>query len=148
MISYVINRKTLAVTALNEKQSLVYEVNRQIVIERSPLQIVRKSCHVFGSSFEGRIEGTRHLTGYRYKMPIVIQEYDELVMFPTKSPSLASNEWVCLNHIENFYPNYKNKNTIVKFDDGLVMEFGVSYPSFKNQYMKASYLAAIIKQNK
>lgn len=148
MISYVINRKTLAVVALNEKQSIVYEVGRQMVIDKLPLQIVMKSCQVFGSTFRGRTEGTKRLTGYRYKMPIVVQDYDELIIFPTKSPTVNSNDWICLKRINHFYPNYAKNTTFVKFDNGLLLEFAVSFPSFQTQYMKASYLSAIIQRNK
>lgn len=148
MISYIINRKTLAVTALNEKQSLVYEGGRQLVIERSSLNIVRKSCQVFGSTYRGRTEGTKKITGYRYKMPIVVQDYDEIVIFPTQSPTSQINDWISLQHVEHFYPNLSKNTTFVRFDNGLLLEFGISYASFQSQYMRACYLKTIISRNK
>ncbi len=147
MVNYIINNKTLAVMALNKSESLVHEEGRHIIAKKKPMQIVRRSCHVFGSTFQGRVEGAKNLTGYRYKLPIIIQEYDELVIFPIKSPCLDNNDWVCLNHIDKFYPNNANNTTFVKFDNGLVVEFKVSFISFKNQYVKASYLLAMIKRN-
>lgn len=148
MINYIINRKTLAVTALNEKQSLVYEAGRQLVIERNTLHIVRKSCQVFGSTYRGRTEGTKKITGYRYKMPIVVQDYDGIVIFPTQSPTAPINDWISLQHVEHFYPNLAKNTTFVRFDNGLLLEFGISFPSFQSQYMKACYLSTIIKRNK
>lgn len=148
MNCYVINRKTVVITPLNEKQSVVYELDKKDIINKPPLKLVTRSCYVFGSSFKGRIEGAKELTGYRYKLPLVIQESDDVILFPTKSPFTASNEWVALNHVERFYPNEVNDNTFVEFDNGLLLELSVSHEIFKNQFLKASYLATKIKQNK
>ena len=148
MNCYIINRKTVVITPLNERQSIVYELGKQVIINKPSLPIVRRSCYVFGSSFDGRMAGAKELTGYKYKPPIVIQETDNVFIFPTKSPYSESTEWVALNHIVEFYPNHGNNNTFVRFDNGLLLELSVSYGIFKNQYLKASYLAAKIKKNK
>lgn len=147
MNSYVINRKTVVIIPLNDKQSIVYELGKQVIINKTSLFIVKKSCYVFGSSFKGRIEGTKKITGYKYKTPIVIHDADAVVMFPTKSPYLENTEWVALNHVKEFFPSEENNNTFVVFDNGLLLELSVSYNVFKNQFIKASYLATKIKQN-
>lgn len=148
MNCYVINRKTVVITPLNERQSVVYELGKQMIINKPSLSLVSRSCYVFGSSYKGRTEGTKELTGYRYKLPLVIQESDDVIIFPTKSPNSTSNEWVALNHVEGFYPNEAKDTTFVEFDNGLLLELSVSYEVFKNQFLKASYLATKIKQNK
>lgn len=148
MNCYVINRKTLVITPLNERQSVVYEMGKKEIINKPSLSLVRRSCYVFGSSFRGRVDGAKELTGYRYKLPLIIQEEDNVIIFPTKSPFIESNEWVALNHVERFYPNVVNNNTFVEFDNGLLLELSVSCEIFKNQFLKASYLATKIKKNK
>lgn len=148
MNCYIINRKTVVITPLNERQSIVYELGKQVIINKPSLPIVRRSCYVFGSSFDGRVAGSKELTGYKYKIPIVVEEANDVIIFPTKSPFSEKNEWVALNQVTDFYPNYKNNNTFVRFRNGLLLELSVSYGVFKNQFLKASYLATKIKQNK
>ncbi|MCX4366180.1 MAG: competence protein ComK [Bacilli bacterium] len=147
MNCYIINRKTVVITPLNERQSIVYELGKQVIINKAPLSIVRRSCYVFGSSFDGRVAGSKEITGYMYKVPIIVQESDNVIIFPTKSAYSEKTEWIALNHVVEFYQNHENDNTFVRFDNGLLLEMSVSYNVFKNQFLKASCLANKIKQN-
>lgn len=45
----------------------------------TPSDIIDQSCRSFGSSYLGRHEGTKHLTGINYKAPIIIEETQSMI---------------------------------------------------------------------
>lgn len=81
-----------------------------------------------------------------YKLPIIMDEVKEVVMFPTCSPKSDDCCWICVNNIEN-YEKYK-KNSIIKFINGMTYEVNVSFNSLENQIMRATMLLMKLKKRK
>lgn len=148
MNNYIINKKTMAIKAINENKSIVYEVGKEFEVNKDSLYIIKKSCFVYGSSFKGRVEGSRELIKIKYKVPIIIQEENNIVFFPMKSPRLGVVDWISIKYIKNFYQRGYEKGVFVEFDNGLIINFNVSYSIFKNQFIKAEYLSSKIRKNK
>ena len=65
--NYVINYETLLIIPYieddNKKiiKSKVFELDEEFIVNKSPFEIVSDSCLFFGSSFEGRRQGTINL---------------------------------------------------------------------------------------
>ena len=74
MISYEINRNTMALIPINNNQTKIIEKNKIFIINENVMDIIKNSCEYFGSSYSGRKEGTRNLTGITHKSPIIIEE--------------------------------------------------------------------------
>ena len=144
MISYEINRNTLAIIPINDTQTKVVEKDNIFIVESSSIDIIRNSCEFFGSSYLGRKEGTRKLTGITHKCPIIIEESNLLIFFPTESPRLTSCSWIGFNFIKK-YINNNGKTTII-FDNNKVLDVDVSYGVIDNQVLRSSKLDSVLRK--
>ena len=144
MISYEINRNTMALIPINDKQTKIIERNRIFIINQNIMDIIKYSCEYFGSSYLGRKEGTRKLTGITHKSPIIIEESNNLIYFPTESPRLNSCSWIGFNNIKK-YINNNGKATII-FDNDKVLDLNISYNSLDNQVLRSSKLESILRK--
>ena len=98
-MKYEVSNGTLAIVPNEEKSSLVYEDDERFIVEQSPFRIMENSCEYFGSTYEGRKKGTTKLTGITHKVPIIIEESNSIIFFPTKSSRLKDCLWLSLNNL-------------------------------------------------
>ena len=112
----------------------------------NPMKIIERSCEFFGSSYLGRHIGTKVLTGIRYKSPIIIEESNNIIYFPTTSPRLLECIWISLNHIDKYIK--KEDKSLIYFINGEKLIINISYESFNNQYLRATKLEYIIRKRK
>ena len=62
-----------------------------------------ESCKYFGSSYEGRKEGAKSILGAEYKVPIVVEDSSNLILFPTTSPYADDCIWISLKRVNNIH---------------------------------------------
>lgn len=144
MISYEINNNTLALLPINDKSTKIIEKDNILIIEDNVMNIIKNSCEFFGSSYLGRREGTKNLTGISSKCPIIIEESNNIIYFPTISPRLSTCSWISFNSIKN-YLNNKGKTTII-FENDKVLDLDISYNSFDNQVLRSAKLESILRK--
>jgi len=144
MISYEINNNTLALLPINDKSTKIIEKDNILIIEDNVMNIIKNSCEFFGSSYLGRREGTKKLTGISSKCPIIIEESNNIIYFPTISPRLSTCSWISFNSIKN-YLNNKGKTTII-FENDKVLDLDISYNSFDNQVLRSAKLESILRK--
>lgn len=140
MNNYIITNKTMAILSNGKGESIVYEESRFFIIKQRPNSIIKKNCQNYGISLDSAIERTKILTGINYKPPIILSDYQKIIIFPTKSLRLPDNEWICLNQIKDFHINKRNNTTMIEFKNGKVLEFKISYNSMNNQILRAYFL--------
>ncbi|MEG2028535.1 MAG: competence protein ComK [Bacilli bacterium] len=143
--SYEINGMTLAVVPLTEDKTIVYECENEYIINKSSFQIINESCNYFGSSYSGRFEGTKKLVGYNYKTPIIIEETNKIIFFPTTSPRLNKCSWISLKNIKNHIKN--GQQTLVTFKNNKELTFDISFNSFESQILRATKLWSVLEKN-
>ena len=114
--SYEISQDTLAIIPIDSKKSEVIEIGDNFIVNKSATKIVDDSCRFFGSSLNGRHEGTKSLIGVNYKAPVIVEETSSMIFFPTNSPRLTDCTWISLNNIENYSKN--NGKTEIIFKNG------------------------------
>lgn len=117
----------------------VWEVHDDFIVLAKPLNIIKTSCEYFGSSYEGRKEGTRHLTGYTHKAPIVIDQTSSIFFFPTASPQKQQCIWISYHHVELFRKDMNNDTSLV-FSNKLQKTIPVSYSTFETQVERTARL--------
>ena len=144
--TYEINSSTLAIVPITEGISKIIEEDNVFTVSKSPTEIIDDSCKYFGSSYQGRFEGTKRLTGINYKSPIIIEETRNIIFFPTSSPRFHNCTWVALNQIDNF-EKMKN-NSVITFKSGQLLKLEISYGSLENQILRATRLESILKKRK
>ncbi len=81
-----------------------------------------------------------------YKLPIIIDEVKEVVLFPTCSPKLENCIWICVNNVENYIKN--NKVSVIKFTNGVSSELNISINTLENQILRATMLLMKLKKRK
>ena len=146
MNSYNINNNTIALIPIKNRCTKVIEENDTFLVNMNPMKIIERSCEFFGSSYLGRHIGTKVLTGIRYKSPIIIEESNNIIYFPTTSPRLLECIWISLNHIDKYIK--KEDKSLIYFINGEKLIINISYESFNNQYLRATKLEYIIRKRK
>ncbi len=146
-MEYEINKGTLAIMPNENESSLVYEDEDRFLIEQSPFQIMEESCMYFGSTYEGRKESARSILGAEYKVPVIVEDTDNLIVFPTTSPKSDDCIWISLKRVKNF-ERIDNSNTKVIFDNNKEIIVPVSYRTLENQISRASRLDFMMRKRK
>ena len=143
---YEVNNSTLAVIAIDENSSRIIEKERDFIVNTPAMKIIENSCSYFGSSYNGRYEGTKRLTGISYKSPIIIEESTNMIFFPTASPRITNCSWISLNNIMEYKRCEKKANLV--FYNGYKLELDVSFNVLENQIMRATRLDSILRKRK
>lgn len=147
MINYEINLDTIALI-YDDNNTVVYEKNRNFVINNViPNKVIKYSCEYFGSSFEGRVKGTNRLTGLTHKVPIIIEETNEIIFFPTSSSRLNECSWVRNKYIKNYKKVIDNKVELELINNSKIT-INCSYETINNQILRSSRLESILRYRK
>ena len=146
-MNYEISRGTLAIVPNEKDGSLVYEDEDRYLVKQTPFSIMEESCKYFGSSYEGRKEGAKEILGAEYKVPIVVEDSSNLIVFPTTSPTAPDCCWISLQRVKHFY-RIDNAHTKILFDNNKEIIVECSYRSIENQLSRASRLDLILRNHK
>lgn len=144
--TYRINADTLAIIPIGKKKSKVYESDNVLIIEKNAKRIIAENCEYFGSSYTGRKKGTMEMIGVTHKAPIVIEEASNMIFFPTCSPRLNNCGWISLNNLDSYRPY--DDNSILRFQNNLTLQVGVSNKIINNQVLRATRLESVITKRK
>ncbi|MFE8696312.1 competence protein ComK [Cytobacillus sp. FJAT-53684] len=139
---YEINPNTMMIMPLeygSKVYSQIWELEDELVSPFKPSVIIKKGCTFFGSSFEGRKEGTRQLTGITHKAPITIDPTNFIYFFPTTSANNSQCIWISPEHIQ-YYRRADAGQTEVRFKNQQCVTIPVSYTSFNNQVLRTALL--------
>ena len=146
-MKYEISKGTLAIVPNEENSSLVYEDSERYIIDQTPYKIMESSCLYFGSSYTGRKEGAKNILGAEYKVPIIVDDTDNIIVFPTTSPLSQDCVWISLSHVKK-YEKVDTYNTKIIFNNGKEIIVPVSYRSIENQVSRASRLDYVMRLRK
>ena len=113
-----------------------------------PNKIIKSNCQINGSSLEGRLDGTKFLTGYTYKAPILIKEDENIIFFPTSSIRLKDVAWISLNNLKTCYFDSTTNICNIIFYNNVIINSKVSYNKINNQILKATRYESILRKNK
>lgn len=146
-MKYEISNGTLAIVPNEKENSLVYEDEERYIIDDKPFKIMEDSCKYFGSTYEGRKESAKEILGAEYKVPIVVEDSENLVVFPTTSPFSDECVWISLKRLKKF-EKIDACNTKITFDNNQEIIVPCSYRSIENQVSRASRLDYILRMRK
>ena len=144
-MNYEINNDTQLLLPIDDRKTKVIEQENEYIIDLNINKIMEHSCEYFGSSYEGRKEGTKKLLGITHKSPIIVEESRKIIFFPTTSPDNDECIWINLEKIENYYKLDKQL-TAIKFKNGDILEVNISFGSLSNQILRASRLKYILEE--
>ena len=149
-MKYEISKGTLAIVPKENNGSIIYEDNEKYVVRENPFSIMEESCKYFGSTYEGRKIGAKNILGAEYKVPIVVEDSENLIIFPTTSPQSKDCVWVSLKRVKNIKKIEKidSNNTKIIFDNNCEIIVDCSYRTIENQLSRASRLDLILRNHK
>lgn len=139
--NYLISNSTyLIMSEINgdRVQTIVHEKQGVSKIEQHPLKLVRHTCRLHGTSYEGAVQMAKLFFGpNRHKLPIVmLVEYgNPCVFFPLFSPHSPSNIWINLHAIINIQE--AGDETIVTLSNHTEVKLPLHCKSFNQQYVRA-----------
>lgn len=145
---YEINPYTLLIKPIqygSEMYSQIFELEDEFISPFKPLDIIKRSCEYFGSSYEGRKDGTKHLIGITHKAPIAVDPTSSIFFFPTSSPARPQCMWLSHHHVSKFTRADTGMTSVV-FRNQQQIEIDISYSSFGNQVMRTALLKTKLLQ--
>lgn len=142
--SYEINKDTCAILNLSEDVSKIIESKNEYLLPKRTFEVMEDSCVYYGSSYEGRLKGTKMILGCNYKLPIIVEETNDIIFFPTSGTNTDKCSWISLNNVIN-YEDYKGY-TKVTFLGGKSAIIKISPNSFETQLLRATRLQNLIKK--
>ena len=146
-MKYEISKGTLAIVPNEKETSLVYEDGERYIIDEKPFKIMEESCKYFGSTYNGRKDSARSILGAEYKVPIIVEDTDNLIVFPTTSPLADDCVWISLGRVKMF-DKIDSFNTKIVFDNDKEIIVPCSYRTIENQISRASRLDYIMRKRK
>ena len=146
MDSYEINKDTYAIMTIDDKVTKIMEKDDEYFINKNSYEVMEDSCAYYGSSCEGRVKGKKMILGSNYKVPIIIEETNEIIFFPTEAATNANCIWLSLNNIRSY--EKCNGFTKVIFNSGKELIVKMSISSFEMQILRANRLGSIIRKRR
>lgn len=148
-MNYEINEGTLAVMpdTNDSRKSKILEDRKEYIIDSKPYEVMDYSCKYFGSSYEGRKEGTKAVLDINYKVPIIVENSMNLIFFPTNSPDSADCIWISLKNIKAIKEDDFNSTRII-FNNDIEITIPISKRTIENQIFRASRLDLIMRNRK
>lgn len=144
-MEYEITYDTQLIIPESKNSSKIIEFDSEYVVENDVNSIMEHSCEYFGSSMDGRKDGTKKLIGVTHKAPIIVEESRQIIFFPTKSPENDDCIWVNLNSIDKYY-KIGPKSSEILFKNGIKVSFDVSFGSLSNQILRATRLKFVLEE--
>lgn len=146
MNRYEINRETLAVVGIDKNSTKILEKDKEYYINDIAYDVMEYSCQYFGSSYVGRVEGSKKMLGSNYKLPIIVEESSELIFFPIITPDNPRCIWISLKWYD--FVKEENDKTYIYLKNGKKILSLASKNSVENQVLRASRLLYILNERK
>jgi len=147
IISYQINRSTMLIMPISSFESKVLEMNNEFIIKENSFKIIKDSCKYFGSSYIGRCEGSKYILNSSMKLPVVIEESNDIIFFPTSSSKQLNCIWINYDYIKKI-EIIDSKNSMIIFKNDKKFIIGISYYVLDNQLIRCMKLKLYLMERK
>jgi len=146
MKEYEINEETMAIIPINYYETLVKEYDKEYVVEKNAYEIMENSCEYYGSTYKGRLAAAKKMLNSSYKLPIIIEESEHIIFFPTKSSLLEDCCWINYNFIKKYDKEGKMVKITFKNNEDVIVD--MSKLSLDNQISRSSMLELISRKRR
>lgn len=145
--SYSIKPKFLYMFGVYDRNAklctLVKELNRTFIVDRSPLQILNDSIRCIGFNLRGAMETSKWHLGNIHMRPLMVDPSQRIVVFPDKSPKRPDTIWFNPNHIKRTLAVHLK--TKVAFTNGSTITIPSKLYSFNNKLQIADQFMKMIE---
>ena len=141
--NYLITSSTLMLKYINNKKTKIYEANKEFIVSENMSEIIFNSCQFYGSSYNGRLYFSKSILNLKIKVPIIIEDYRNIIFFPTRSIDNKDCIWISYNHLEKI--TKENDSTIVFFDNNKRYKIDISSDIINRQFYNCLKLEKLLE---
>ena len=142
IIKYEITDETIALIPIDSSTTRIIELEKEYIVSSSAFNIMEENCEYYGSTYEGRVKSAKKILNFAYKIPVLVEETEKIIFFPTKSTSDNSCCWINSNLVSE--RKKEGKKIKVQFKNGIEEVFDISKLSFENQLLRANMLNSML----
>lgn len=146
MVNYEINEDTLAILYNGYDKTKVIEVDNEYEFDSKAYKIMEYNCEYYGSTYVGRIKAAKKMLNCSYKLPVLVEESNSLIFFPTKSSLSEECSWINYGAIRDYKKNGDNME--IQFNNNKKINLDMSKISLENQLSRSSRLESIMRKRK
>lgn len=146
IMNYEINENTLAILYDGYDKTKIIELGNEYEINEKAYKIMEENCEYYGSTYVGRIKAAKKMLNCSYKIPVLVEESNSLIFFPTMSSLAEECSWINYSAIQD----YAKKNNFVelRFENNKKIDIDMSKISLENQLARSSRLESIIRNRR
>lgn len=145
---YIINRKTILVTgkynSFGKLCTIVLEEDTPMLVDQSPIQVIRNSLHYYGQNLKGAIEAAKVILGEAKMYPFIVCQVQDICLFPHISPTHAECIW--FNHMHIIHTYAQGPNTVIELSNGRSLILKARLTAFNTKQQKAGDLRRIVTE--
>lgn len=141
-----IGSNTVLIKNLKNGKSEILDFESDYEVSLSNRKLLDFTCKMFGSSLNGRLEYSREWLRCDYKLPILIDDVRNIILFPLHSIENPNNIWISFNVIEDY--KRTSKGIEILLVNGKKIKIAENYTIFENQYIRALQLYRKVEQMK
>lgn len=145
MEKYLVTNKTIALLKMGKKSCIINVENIE-VINKSIKYILEYNCNYYGSSLDGRIKSAKDILNVKYKVPIIIDENNNLFLIPISSVRSDINLYLVPNKILNY--EIINEKLVIYSLNNIKITVNLSKNILENSLLKVFQLNNILKWRK
>ena len=144
MKDYEINEDTIAVIPIGYERTKIIELENEYIIEKKAYKVMDESCIFYGSTYKGRLAAAKKILECSYKLPILVEESQNIIFFPTKSSLEEDCCWINFNYVKNVIKN--DKKCTINFINDKRLDFSISKLSIENQIARSTKLSYVLQK--
>lgn len=145
--NYEINVETLLIVPYGKGKSKVYEYDDDFIVNKSPLAIIKNSCLYFGCTYEGRRDSVKQMIGIDMKVPILIEDSNNTIFFPTSSCINKNSIWISYRNLLK-YDKFNAFSTVLYFRNNRKIKVDTKYNLIDNQIIRCIKLESLLVKRK
>jgi competence protein ComK len=121
--------------------SRVTEVNKDFLVDKSPLEILDDSIKSIGFDLRGALATAKWILGDIHMCPVMINPIHKICLFPDKSAKHSDTMWFNPYHIVR--TSSFNGKTNVKLSNGFILKVPSRLSAFNHKLQTAEQLRKI-----
>lgn len=112
-----------------------------LLVDRTPIQLLDETLQYIGFDLKGACNGARSILGNKKMCPIMLNPFQGVSFFPTKSPSKEDCIWFNPDHVVT--TKARGSKTEVELSNGLSMIVDAKLQNFNSKLQIANQLKRI-----
>lgn len=147
MKNYEINSETLVIMPVELAKAKVFEYDDEYLVDTTALDIVKNSCLFFGCSFEGRKTSVKDILGIDMKVPILVEDSNNIIFFPITSCIKKDSIWISYKNLVKYYKLDKF-STVLCFCNNKQIVVNAKYNLIDNQVIRCIKLESLLEKRR